>query len=285
MEQGSYIEEFGPGDYGGGGGIFDSSDYEYFYGGGGGDSLSPDYVNLPLFDQDPWFAIGSPSGDDPYFDYLDYFLDQGYDGNTADQLAQEAAGNPFQFISSEQGPTQLPNIGPLPNIYVSTPTTPPYIPPYFPLGINLELPPAPKLGPCNTPDGLPKACIGAYWYRSTSDPCECEYFPPSSQQSQQKSQQSKQSSTAASSQSATRQSCPTGYTLNPLTKRCQKVVPCPTGYVFDYSVNRCVLPSQLSNPPGAGSSNNWWWLLALAAGVLVVSDSGGSSPSRGRRRR
>jgi hypothetical protein len=255
-------EFFGVGDYGGGG-LFDSSDYDYFFGGGGGD------IGGGIFDQSDYdYFYGG--GTDLYLDYLNYYLGQGYDDNTAAQYAQEDTQGPaFQIEGEGRLPeTQLPTFGgsffyPLP--YVETQ-------PFdyqLPEGEYYGLPPGPS-GPCNgsavptCPAGqqnnpanqcecipvLPGPCPAGQYHPYPAGHAQqniCVPFPAQQTQQQQQKQQTgggrSSSGGGGSKQQPQPQQCPAPYVRDPLTGQC-KLPPCPTGYKRDPWTLQCVRQTQ-----------------------------------------
>jgi hypothetical protein len=180
-----------------------------------------------------------------------------------------------------QTPVELPTLTPFPTI--------PYITPYvpidfegFPEGPFYGLPEPPKLGPCDTPNGLPGPCARGF-YHPQADPCSCVPFPPAPTQTstqQPTTTAPKSSSPTPSPTSAPvqqQQACPTGYCKHPTTGQCMQI---PVGYVRHPQTQICTLATQQTAPPGetdvfAELKKLPWWVWAGIAGVFVLSQGGG----------
>lgn len=267
-----YGEEFyGVGDgYSGGYGGYDPFGYEF-----GIDEIpyapyEPEPLNEPNY-QD--------SGSDLYFDYLDYYLGQGYDTATADQYAwEDSQGAAFQLEGEGQLPVEQPPIvGDWWNVPY-TPLLPPMeTPPYTPYEPPAPEPPPLPQSPATQQPNLPPACpTGSYHPYPIGHPQQnvCVPFPTQQQRPQQQPRpQASPSPSGGASQPRPQQqqqqpSCPTyckhpqtgqwfrtpsGYTCAPVTQVCtpisgQQQANCPTGQVRNPSTGQCVTVPQCATP-------------------------------------
>jgi hypothetical protein len=156
---------------------------------------------------------------------------------------------------------------------------------FFPLPFVEEQIPAPptqeKLGPCDTPNGLPGPCPQGQ-YHPQADPCSCVPFPPAPTQ-QQTTQQPTTTAPKPSSPSPTpsptpaptqqQQACPTGYCKHPQTGQCMQI---PVGYVRHPQTQVCTLATQQTTPP-PGEADIFaelkklpWWVWAGVAGAFLL---------------
>jgi hypothetical protein len=268
---------------------------------GGGDSLSPDYgfdtTNWPtsldlggntgqtipvdqssgLIDLGDGFGFDPNTGNvydfgsqganiggyDPYLDYLNDFIAQGYDSFTAANLAQEATQGHFEQVINEQGaPTQLPQ---LPDLWPSVIPNIPFDPsinfpsPTFP-NVPAPAPPLPQ-SPATQQPNLPPACpSGQYHPYPIGDPRQntCVPFPAQSQQQAPRPTGSSGGSSGGSSSNAkpptmpakppTQQACQTGY-YRASNGQCLQIPRCTSqGTVFDIRSGLCVPFAQAQQP-------------------------------------
>lgn len=255
----------------------------------------------PVFETLPEYPR---SAGEVYSDLYEYYLSIGVDPFAASSLAeQEAEAITGGIVIPDIAPTPtapppvLPELPPYTPIPYSTPFTPWETPPIIPeLEIYFPLPPPPpKLGPCNTPDGLPPYCPTGT-YHPTWDPCSCVPFPPA-QPSQQRprpdapttqSPAPKPPTQQQSKPPSQQQPCPpTTHWMNPVTRRCEEIPKCRAPLVFDQRTARCVPASQAQQPstntqeePDKEKSNWLMWALIAGVGVIVLSDSGGGGKRR-----
>lgn len=256
------------------------------------------YEPLPL--EPPTFEPISVGSDDLFLDYLSYYLGQGYDDATATTLADQGAATgvaaPIVFETYTpylpEAPA-LPDLPPMTFPYVPSPydpwaqwMTPPTIPP-----IPEPIPPAPpaqKLGPCDTPDGLPGPCAGGF-YHPMDNPCACVPFPPAPAPApapQQPPSQTPRPSTPTPTPAPRpptqqqQQPCPTGYCKHPTTGQC---MPIPQGYQRHPQTQVCTAQTpQVSPLPIPSEAEDMfadlkklpWWVWAGLAGVVVLSRGG-----------
>lgn len=244
---GGYLAESGIGDsYGGGGwGGFDfSSD---IYGGGGNYGGYGYYDGGYYSDQlnfDDLYGGGSSSGGyDPYLDYLNDYIAQGYDAFTAADLAAQDTQYHFEDVTIErEAPPVLPPMMPSDwwNIpyqsYLPSFESPPYTPYEPPAPEPPPLPPSPATQP-----GLPPACApGTYHPYPIGHPQQniCVPFPSTQQQAPRPQAQSSGGSPQQSRppQTQTSQPCGSGSCKHPQTGQC---IPIPAGYMRDAATQIC----------------------------------------------
>jgi hypothetical protein len=157
--------------------------------------------------------------------------------------------------------------------------------PYVPLP---EAPPPPpgKLGPCDTPNGLPGVCPQGQ-YHPQANPCECVPFPPATTQTQQPKPPTGQQqpttapkppTTAPQQQQQAPQVCPTGYCKHPQTGQCMQI---PYGYARHPQTQICVLASQQTSPIPSEVETAFddikklpWWVWAAGVGLVLLSGRG-----------
>jgi len=127
----------------------------------------------------------------------------------------------------------------------------------------------------NVPDAPPAAagpqvpgyCPAGY-YHPLNDPFACVPFPANDAAAKRAAAQAAAQKAAAAKQAAA-QKCPTGYTLDPKTKKCVKA-PTPGALV-----SRTPAPSKTALP--------WWvWAIGAAVALKVVSGDGDSTARRRR---
>lgn len=158
--------------------------------------------------------------------------------------------------------------------------------PFVPDPLPVPAPPAPeKLGPCDTPNGLPGPCAQGF-YHPQENPCACVPFPPAPAPSPTpsptptttapKPSSPTPSPSPAPSPTQQTQTCPTGYCKHPTTGQCMQI---PVGYVRHPQTQICTLATQApaSTEPNVLASLKeiplWVWL--VAGGALLLSQSGG----------
>jgi hypothetical protein len=242
--------------------------------------------DLPIFDQTEFFPqlpiesfpTFEPLPDLPIFDHAPFFNEPAIPGLETIQMETEPGLFPIQQ------PVALPDLPP--PVLPFVPTFDPFEPvDFFPLPfVEEQTPPAPteKLGPCDTPNGLPGPCPQGQ-YHPQADPCSCVPFPPAPTPTQQPTQQPQQqtqtpkpsapSPTPAPSPTQQQQACPTGYCKHPQTGQCMQI---PVGYVRHPQTQVCTLAAQQTAPP-SGETDIFaelkklpWWVWAGVAGVVLL---------------
>jgi hypothetical protein len=191
-------------------------------------------------------------------------------------------------LSPVQQPVTLPTLAPLPFIpppinfepfeFFQLPFVPdPMAPP----------PPPGKLGPCDTPNGLPGPCAQGL-YHPQANPCECVPFPAATtnqQQQQPKPPTGQQQPTTApkpptgqQQQPTAQQACPAGYCKHPQTGQCMQI---PYGYTRHPQTQVCVLAAQQASPiptevetAFSDLKNLPWWVWAAGVGLVLLSGRG-----------
>jgi len=291
-------EDFYIDDYGG----------SYYNGGGGGDyyyepvSYEPidyapgfeEYYGLPWFPEEVPLAPYEPIPLEPpvfepvpepslssgnYFeDYLDLYLELGYDPLTAVDLAAQDAQQVSIVAETTYAPAPLPDLPPMTFPYITS-----YVPTFwegFPEGDYFELPPPPPPLPGYCPRGT---------YHPINDPFACVPFPPASTQQQRPRPPAPTPAPAPAPRPPTQQAprppaqqpCPTGYCKHPTTGQC---IPIPQGYGRHPQTQVCTpLPSQVSPLPIPTEAKDLfenlkelpWWVWVAGAGLLLLSQSGG----------
>lgn len=267
--QGQYIDQ-GEYDIGGGyGGGYDySSDY-VDYG-----SISPDYIDYASYDPNaPGSQLTEPSydtsGGNLFEDYLDYYIELGYDPLTAaDFAAQDASEGSITIPTLEQGviptspydqsyPLNQPQYFPLP----VTPYQPPVdYAPYNPVDLT---PPTPEPLPQAPAANLPPACPGGQYHpypigHPQQNVCVAFPAPPQQQTSTSSSGGSSGGSSAPKAPTPQPQQlppCPTGQKRDPWTLQCVPQAPaqqaCPTGTYREFFTQQCLpIPTQKCATPG-----------------------------------
>lgn len=248
-------------------------------------------VDVPLEPQGPL------TFEDAYFDWLAMGLnpdDAAYFA-TLDLEAAGAGEGTIRISGAEQEirpePPMLPDLPPMSLPYIPSPwdvwQTPPIIPPFE---FEEPIPPAPpiqKLGPCNTPTGLPGPCAGGF-YHPMDNPCACVPFPPAppaTQTPRPPTQQPSQAPRPPAQQQprppqTQQQPCPTGYCKHPTTGQC---MPIPQGYVRHPQTQVCTAQApQVSPLPIPSEAEDMfadlkklpWWVWAAGAGLLFLGMGG-----------
>jgi len=284
MAEDFYIDDYGGSYYDGGSGAD-------LYLNGGGYTPGIDYAPIdyalyepmplepPSFEPlpEPSFSSGN------YFeDYLDLYLELGYDPLTAVDLAAQDAQQVSIVAETTYAPAPLPDVS-LPTIpYITS-----YVPTFwegFPEGDYFELPPPPKLGPCNTETGLPGPCAGGF-YHPQYDPCACIPFPPAlaptrTPQQQQQPQTPRPPTQQTPRPPAQPQTCPVTHCKHPTTGQC---IPIPQGYTRHPQTQVCTAqPGQVSPLPIPTEAKDMfenlkelpWWVWVAGAGLLLLSQGG-----------
>jgi hypothetical protein len=263
------------GDSGGGGDYFDYLSYPDYYASGSDQPI--DYASYP-----DYYA-----GTDSLFnDYLNYYVELGYDPLEAASLAAQDASSPaFQLEGSAPLPPET-----LPNIVSDVPSYP-YQTPYARLDTSfLPLPTTPETvpvaplaqSPATQQPHLPPYCpVGQYHPYPIGDPRQdlCVPFPAAQTSQPSRPPPSGSSGSSGSSQSSTKPPAPQ-QPKPPVSTQC----PTP-GTVFDPRVGRCVPVTQVSQltPPAqtpqgedifGGLKNIPLWVWLALAGVLLLSGGG-----------
>jgi hypothetical protein len=229
--------------------------------------------DLPIFDQEPFFPV-LPFAPLPEIGFLeplppiDLF---------AETISMETEPG---FLPIEQ-PVVLPDLPP--PILPFVPTFEPFEPvDFFPLPFVEEQIPTPptqeKLGPCDTPNGLPGPCPQGQ-YHPQADPCSCVPFPPAPTPTQQPTQQQQTpkpptpTPTQQPAPTQQQQACPTGYCKHPQTGQCMQI---PVGYIRHPQTQVCTLATQQTAPP-PGEADIFaelkklpWWVWAGVAGAFLL---------------
>lgn len=188
--------------------------------------------------------------------FFDYYSSQGYDDQTALQLAvQDATPSIVQETTSTQAlPPDLPDITgpyfPLPYVEQNYWQSPPYVP-NFPEGPA----PSPPLGPspASSQPNLPPACPGGQYHPyPIGHPQQniCVPFPAATTNAPKPpSQQAPAPAPKPPSQQQQQQACPQGYYRDVATGQCKPIPRCTTpGTVYDQRSGRCVPSGQASAP-------------------------------------
>ncbi len=250
---------------------------------------SPEFFPLP--------EAPGLSDQELFFDYLDFYIESGYDPSTAIALAgQDISGGSIVIPTEEQSP--LPE--PLSPVLPFVPFTPePFIPEqFFPLPFVPEVippPPAPaKLGPCDTPSGLPGVCAQGF-YHPLNSPCDCVPFPPAPSPTQTQQPKPPGSTPApapklpavqAPKPPTQPQPCPTTHCKHPTTGQC---IPIPQGYARHPQTQICTaLTAQAAPLPIPEEAGDLFanlkeiplWVWVAGAGLLLLSQSGGDGERR-----
>ena len=252
---------------------------------------SPEFFPLP--------EAPGLSTQDLFFDYLDFYLSSGYDASTAIALAEEDVALGVEVHETTSAPLPPPVLPePLSPVLPFVPFTPePFIPEqFFPLPFVPEVIPSPpppaKLGPCDTPTGLPGVCAQGF-YHPLDNPCACVPFSPAPTQTQQPKPPTptpapapKPPAVQAPKPPVTQQPCPTTHCKHPTTGQC---IPIPQGYGRHPQTQVCTaLTAQAAALPIPEEAGDLFenlkeiplWVWAAGAGLLLLSQSGGDGERR-----
>lgn len=250
----------------------------------------PSFELVPTFEEYYGLPYVEPISGGNYFeDYLDYYLDLGYDPLTAVDLATQDASQQSIVAETTYAPMPLPDISPLPTI----PYVTPYVPTFwagFPEGDYFPLPLPPE------PPGtdLPPYCPGGY-YHPINDPFACVPFPttattqqqrpPTQRPSQPPAQAPRPPASQAPRPPTQQQPCPTGYCKHPTTGQC---MPIPRGYQRHPQTQVCTpLTAQVSPLPIPTEAQDMfadlkklpWWVWLALGGVVLLGMGGGEKKS------
>jgi hypothetical protein len=304
MEQGQYIDG--------------ESGADFTYGYGAGESTVADSGGSLDYFGDADFTYGYGAGEsavssgDLYGDYLNYWLEQGLDFQTASEWAAEDAGSLSIGQSIlESGASQLPSVpmtsfvdpwqfGYTP-IFPDLPAPlPPIITPTIPFTVQpppqVPLPQTPTSGQIPIAPGLPPACPTGQYHPfpiGHPDQNKCVPFPPAQVKTSpapipaaaaggaQKSP-TQQQQKPPTQQQQQQPKCPTGYYLDPATRQCRPIPPCTTpGTVFDQARGLCVPQGQAISPLPEGVEglfdelkNLPWWIWLALGGLILLSRDG-----------
>jgi len=254
-----YFYDTGSNDAGGFGYYSDQLNFDDLYGtdagGGGGDYI--DFLNF-----DDLYGGGNGSGGtDLYLDYLDYYLGQGYDYDTADQQAwQDAQGGAVQLEGEGQLPvTELPPYIPFDwNIPYQSYLPPLETPPYIPYEPPVPEPPQLPQSPASQQSNLPPACPGGQYHPfPIGHPQQniCVPFPSTQTQQPAKPQPqtgggSSSGGSSSGSKPQTQQNCASNQCKHPTTGQC---ITTPQGYYRDPQTQVCrPIPQQQQQTCPAG---------------------------------
>lgn len=221
------------------------------------------------------------SSEELFFDYLDFYFQSGYDADTAIALAeQEAAAGSILIPTSEQAPLPEPLSPMLPFVPFEPIPEEFFGLPYVPFEEPSIPPPPAKLGPCDTPTGLPGPCASGT-YHPIADPCACVPFPPAPTQPTQTQQPKPPTPTTAPKPPTPKpptqqQACPATHCKHPQTGQCMLI---PVGYQRHPQTQVCTPTAQQASPSTTNALDELkkvpWWVWAAGAGLLLLSQSGG----------